>query len=36
MDRDGMVYTKTELATIGSTADTWWESGMLDRTPKAR
>lgn len=36
MDRDGMVYTKTELATIGASADTWWESGMLDRTPRAR
>ena len=34
MDRDGMVYTKTELATIGADAGTWWEAGMVDPTPK--
>jgi NADH-quinone oxidoreductase chain I len=36
MDRDGLVYTKTELATIGYDQDTWWESGLLDRTPRVR
>lgn len=36
MDRDGMVYTKTELATIGAMSPTWWESGELDPTPKPR
>lgn len=35
MERDGLIYTKTELATIGYDQDTWWESGLLDRTPKA-
>jgi NADH-quinone oxidoreductase chain I len=36
MERDGLVYTKTELATIGFDQDTWWESGLVDRTPKVR
>jgi len=26
-DRDGLVYTKIELATIGAQAPIWWESG---------
>jgi NADH-quinone oxidoreductase subunit I len=30
MDRDGMIYTKTELATIGADAPIWWESGVDD------
>jgi len=30
MDRDGMIYTKTELATIGANAPIWWESGVDD------
>ena len=34
MERDGLVYTKTELATIGYDQDTWWESGLTDRIPK--
>ncbi len=36
MDRDGMVYTKTELATIGANAPIWWESGVDDATPRIR
>ena len=36
MDRDGLVYTKTELATIGSDAPIWWESGIDDPTPRIR
>jgi NADH-quinone oxidoreductase subunit I len=36
MDRDGMIYTKTELATIGAMAPVWWESGELDTIPKPR
>jgi hypothetical protein len=27
LDRDGLVYTKTELATIGAQAPIWWEAG---------
>ncbi len=27
MDRDGLIYTKTELATIGGQVPTWWDSG---------
>lgn len=27
LDRDGLVYTKIELATIGAQADIWWEAG---------
>jgi NADH-quinone oxidoreductase subunit I len=34
MERDGLVYTKTELATIGYNQSTWWETGILDTTPK--
>src|SRR5512132_534753 len=26
-DRDGLVYTKIELATIGAQAPVWWEAG---------
>lgn len=29
-DRDGLVYTKTELATIGGQVSSWWESGNLE------
>jgi hypothetical protein len=36
MDRDGLVYTKTELATIGADVGTWWENGIEDPTPGAR
>jgi NADH-quinone oxidoreductase chain I len=36
MERDGLVYTKTELATIGYDQDTWWETGQINRTPKVR
>jgi NADH-quinone oxidoreductase subunit I len=34
MDRDGMIYTKTELATIGANAPIWWESGVDDTVPR--
>jgi len=27
LERDGLVYTKTELATIGARAPVWWEAG---------
>jgi NADH-quinone oxidoreductase subunit I len=27
LDRDGLVYTKIELATIGSQSPIWWDSG---------
>ena len=27
LDRDGLIYTKTELATIGAQAPIWWEAG---------
>jgi NADH-quinone oxidoreductase chain I len=27
LDRDGLVYTKTELAAIGAQAPVWWEAG---------
>lgn len=27
LERDGLVYTKTELATIGAQAPIWWEAG---------
>jgi NADH-quinone oxidoreductase chain I len=36
MDRDGLVYTKTELATIGGLGHTWWEAGIEDPTPTIR
>ena len=36
MERDGLVYTKTELATIGYDQETWWDAGLIDRTPKVR
>lgn len=36
MDRDGLVYTKTELATIGADRATWWEAGLEDPTPKVQ
>jgi formate hydrogenlyase subunit 6/NADH:ubiquinone oxidoreductase subunit I len=36
MDRDGLVYTKTELATIGGLEHTWWEAGIEDPTPRVR
>jgi NADH-quinone oxidoreductase subunit I len=36
MDRDGLVYTKTELATIGENIATWWESGIEDYAPRPR
>ena len=26
-DRDGLVYTKIELATIGGQTPSWWDSG---------
>jgi formate hydrogenlyase subunit 6/NADH:ubiquinone oxidoreductase subunit I len=25
-ERDGMIYTKTELAAIGAQNDTWWDA----------
>ncbi len=28
LDRDGLVYTKTELAEIGAQAPIWWDSGV--------
>ena len=28
LERDGLIYTKTELATIGAQAPTWWDSGV--------
>ncbi len=31
-DRDGLVYTKIELATIGAQASIWWDAG---NDPKA-
>ena len=27
LDRDGLIYTKTELATIGGQVATWWDAG---------
>lgn len=36
MDRDGMVYTKTELATIGTNVGTWWDAGLTDEPPQVR
>jgi NADH-quinone oxidoreductase chain I len=30
LDRDGLVYTKTELATIGAQAPIWWEAGVAE------
>ena len=36
MDRDGLVYTKTELATIGSDVGTWWDAGIEDPSPRVR
>jgi hypothetical protein len=27
LDRDGLIYTKTELATIGGQVVTWWDAG---------
>ncbi len=29
MDRDGLIYTKTELAVIGAQNDSWWDAGNL-------
>jgi ferredoxin len=28
LEREGLVYTKTELATIGAQAPIWWDSGV--------
>jgi len=28
LERDGLVYTKIELATIGAQAPIWWDSGV--------
>jgi hypothetical protein len=28
LDRDGLVYTKIELATIGSQSPIWWDTGL--------
>ena len=28
LEREGLIYTKTELATIGGQAPIWWESGV--------
>jgi len=28
MDREGLIYTKTELAEIGAQAPIWWDSGV--------
>ena len=28
MERDGLIYTKTELATIGAQNETWWARGL--------
>ncbi|HEV2127272.1 MAG TPA: NADH-quinone oxidoreductase subunit I [Thermomicrobiales bacterium] len=28
LERDGLIYTKTELAQIGAQMPTWWESGI--------
>ncbi|MGC4107086.1 MAG: 4Fe-4S binding protein [Thermomicrobiales bacterium] len=28
LEREGLVYTKTELASIGAQAPIWWESGV--------
>ena len=36
MDRDGMIYTKTELATIGANAPIWWDSGVDEAIPQPR
>jgi len=33
LDRDGMVYTKTELAQIGFQAPIWWDSGDMGVAP---
>jgi formate hydrogenlyase subunit 6/NADH:ubiquinone oxidoreductase subunit I len=27
LERDGLIYTKTELATIGGQVQTWWDAG---------
>lgn len=37
MDRDGMIYTKIELAAIGGQIPNWWEqgSGVFDGVPDA-
>src|SRR3954453_4962953 len=32
LERDGLVYTKTELATIGAQAPIWWEAGTSDKS----
>jgi NADH-quinone oxidoreductase subunit I len=29
LDRDGLVYTKTELAEFGAQAPIWWDEGLL-------
>ena len=31
-DRDGLIYTKTELAVIGSQSPVWWETGLGENT----
>src|SRR5680860_1055402 len=33
LDRDGLVYTKTELAQIGFQAPIWWDSGDMGVAP---
>lgn len=34
MERDGLIYTKTELATIGGQLSTWWEEGNRNLEPQ--
>ena len=36
MDRDGLVYTKTELATIGYDEGTWWDTGLTRSDAEGR
>jgi formate hydrogenlyase subunit 6/NADH:ubiquinone oxidoreductase subunit I len=35
MDRDGLIYTKTELGTIGGQLPNWWEDGTGEFTGTA-
>ena len=35
MDRDGLIYTKTELGSIGGQRPNWWESGSGEFTGTA-
>jgi formate hydrogenlyase subunit 6/NADH:ubiquinone oxidoreductase subunit I len=36
-DRDGLVYTKIELATIGAQSAIWWEAGTdASKAPQVR